>query len=1664
MFHAMRFAGFSEDGSAPLPALNLWFRATAPFQSSRSEASQQPYATYGGGSRTSLPGSSMKYYFQTNLARTVDVIADDVFSTVSLANTDNTNDLASKLLEVKAINSTAGALGARAFLDCGRLGPRFEPLYYGSGLSLGESCFEGCYGIREFAPRFLAKVTSSGVAAFARCTSLRTIDGMSAFDPCAERSFYRCASLLSLQGGFSAATTFGEKCFDGCSSLQTLSGVPATLEELLPYCFARCTSLSDITALASTALEELPEGCFYRCASLASPNCGTGSAITVFGESCFEDCSSLVSMAGTPAGLETMLARCFARTPVASLSGLPSTLTYVGDECYDACDLLPSLAGLPTSVLSIGERCFRDSYGEDHPAETPPEKVSTEWGLHDLSRLEDVVPGLTHKKIPKGCFTGDRMVRELPDLTGLATRLTVEDYAFSGCSGLDSLVGLPANVELKEGALMDCFRAPHDWWRLDETEDPPVIKKTKRWCGLYDVDMSGWANTVTKLPARCFQGCGALAELPPLPPKLMEMGDYCFAYCTGMKNLDSLADLDVQITDGSTHFGYGTPHGPTYPSFGEWCFAGCGVQTRGQTWEFFNDPEHPPDIGRLLNFQYSLKPLCDRMELQAASHMSASSSAIMDELLAYIEKVALDAMDTIVSYDVHNLYGYRMRSGLGTTDLLLLAGTVESASRAAASGWSVFTSGELKETLSQDYPLARNNVRHDVIAILMPRGDELALWICCPGLADDILESPLNTTEPTQLEATYGDYTVKFNVTFDDGDVDGIAARVYKTVGGSEFAVTDEEGLARTDFQEPADAEELALSFLKFMAYVDAALLAKYYDHAELSSAMELSTLGTYVLDKLTDGAAALSKLRDLNFVTPASKMLGAHCFDGCTYLDAGHFPKLIADVPPYCFANTAVAGLSNFSHVYTLGTGAFSHTLVEDMSGFPQAVAFVSSRLFQDCGSLVSATDLPRRTGSFGSYAYADCPLLADLKCEAEDAWPTGSSETNDLEDELARADGARDTYGLSHGYGPPLAAFTKARAVGGFGASCFQGDVALTDDAFTVEFEAGSSGDAVQRVRDALGNPDIFTSSGPSSGSMKFTLVFHLADDLDFVVEANDDPSAAAPYAIDSNGDVSLTDRASAISSVNVLSHRDAVILDYDGSDYTSKVVRLCWDDDEYVPSESTDPEVVTPARQRPTEQNAPDVASVDPDGYVKLLLETEGRRFEALVSVKVDRTTNNGSVTKAEASITGVAVTDTADSWPGYPEAGSTMKYSAVPLLKSVGASCFEGCTGLGSLDWIPFGVTQFPSRCFAGVPFTHPLQYTIPAPAFLGWSSPTVDAYKDAIDYLCGSSKFYVQEIDGDNDYIPDSLKLYVNWDDTDYILFAVTYTTVNGVLVPSLALDPDHTATADVNGDAAVPTYGYDFPSDAPSLGSTYGLSGPVEVLDVQGNVATLKVGELTMTMTVTNSSTSPSYVSLRYDREYVSCPPYDAMKYALRQLQASTASFASGVWHDVVLGSEALRLAFDANTGTWASTYQDFAVPVSAATGADEYEFGMWSWLDDERRETQEAHERFWFQASVPGETGDADDKPYRTMYAYAKVKALPVPVKANSVAVPPWVYSIGKDCFTFKGFEDAQEKLEALYIDKSPKDIRAMSNYPWGVPSGCVICSTMGGVVYEAP
>lgn len=1691
MFHAMRFAGFAEDESVPLPALNLWFRAEAPFRSSSSTAlgGRTPYAVYGNGVRTVLParaGSEGKYYFYTSLEGMIDVVADDAFQAVSLADSDDVNDMASSLAAVMAIGPFVSALSDRAFLGCKRLGPVFEPLYYGDALTLGDSCFEGCSGIREFSARFLGKVAGSGESAFARCTSLRTIDGMSAFDPCADRSFYGCTSLESLHGGFSEATNLGESCFEGCSSLVTLGGLPETLLSLSGYCFASCKSLTDITALASTNVSELPEGCFYKCVSLESVDCGGGSVITRFGDSCFEKCEALSSLDGVPSGLLSAGDRCFARcSSLSDITALAGThLVALGDSCFEECEHLQTLDALPLSLLSIGERCFRDSYGEGRPAG----RASEEWGLHDISRLGDILGGWEENvAIPARCFEGDRLIRSLPDLSAVTRKLTIGPYAFSGCSGLDTLAGMPTGVEIElgEGAFSWCYRAPHDWW--ETIGGTNAVGKTTRWCGMYQADMSGWHQSVTKLPARCFQGCGALPELPPLPPKLMEMGDYCFADCTGMKNLDSLADLDVEVTTASTHFNDGNPVAPEYPRFGAWCFARCGLAEAGGGWKFFNRPSTPPETGELTDIT-GLVDLCDNIETAGVSKMSASSAGVIHELIQFFRSTTLAAMDPVVQDDVYRQFCTRdggmwillSSGGVGSFmfsfELDTLAGVVKTASERAARGGFTAFFGEATEVKDLDHPAAVDGTKHTVVALAFPTDDPLSsardVWVCCPGVDSELLVTAGPTSTVTVGgPATYDRVTVEFR--FDLAASVNVGVRVFRggdvvVDGPSTMGGVHVLRLSSDRSWGPAGTKEAqVLNFMAFMAYATAGLSARA--NGNLYSAnfgpMHVSSVTTYVVSRLTAALAdaALLTLHDLNLVTPALSMLSDHCFDGCVNLAPTVYPFLVEDVPPFCFANTAVDAMAPFGHVRSIGAGAFMNTPVETLDGFPSRVGFVSYQAFCGCKALEDASGVPRTASEFGPQAFAFDPLLTDLTCSAAGEWP--SSTVTRLREELFRAAGARSQSGLDYGGPvPPLAAFAEARAVETFGVSCFEGDVSLTDASLTVEFTAGPLEDALQRVRTALSSAAIYMSSAPTLQDMDFTAVFHLAADLDFVVSFSDDTSGYGPAALDRQGEaIGEGIYAAKLRSVSYDVSGDAQFYSYSVGGGSRTLCRdlASFDDYKHAPSESWDPEIVIPARKWPGETGLV-VASIDSSGYLRLILETEGQRFEALVSIFVQRWTDQtGTVSQTNLEVSGYRVSPLGRSAPGYPSTGGTKRYSAVPCLTTIGASCFEGCVGLSSLSWLPLAVTVLPSRCFAGVPFKHPIQYDVPRPEYSGWESPTVSAYQSAISDLLGWSKFYA---DDDGGTRPAAIAIRRESSDEDYIRFAVSYAVVDGNLVPSLAGDPDHAATAAVDGNVDVPASGYGLSAEAP-LGRTYGLAGRLEVVSVQGNAATLRVGDLTFLFTVTNTLTGTTDASLQFECSYVSCPPYDAMVSVLSTLNGSSVSYADEVFSVEVDGEGALDLAFDAETGTWVPTYGQFHAPVSSEPGADRYTFLCWlsgDELEDDRLH-QEAHDRFWFQAAVPDLTGDSDDKPYRTMYAYATVATRTVPTAECSVEVPPWVTIIGRDCFTFKGFDDAEDKLKALYIRKSPREVREMTNYPWGVPSGCCIYSS-SGLVYRAP
>ncbi len=108
MFHAMRFAMFADDGSAPIPTGKLWCTARAPFYTSYCPASallDPPYATYNG-TRRALSGSpTYGYYFSDSGTGVVKVVADNVLTEVAFANPSRTQNIATQLLSVDTIGS-----------------------------------------------------------------------------------------------------------------------------------------------------------------------------------------------------------------------------------------------------------------------------------------------------------------------------------------------------------------------------------------------------------------------------------------------------------------------------------------------------------------------------------------------------------------------------------------------------------------------------------------------------------------------------------------------------------------------------------------------------------------------------------------------------------------------------------------------------------------------------------------------------------------------------------------------------------------------------------------------------------------------------------------------------------------------------------------------------------------------------------------------------------------------------------------------------------------------------------------------------------------------------------------------------------------------------------------------------------------------------------------------------------------------------------------------------------------------------------------------------------------------------------------------------------------------------------------------------------------------
>lgn len=546
--------------------------------------------------------------------------------------------------------------------------------HVGAGVAIGAYGFSRCAGIKSFEQAAMA-FASAGEGAFSECRALVTLAGMSVLSPTEDKTFMGCTALPSIVGGFASDVTgLGASIFERCSALLNLTGLPSSLATLGDRAFAHCTSLATLSAVSGTALTRYPDFCFYHCVALTG--LAGSSAVTEFGASCFERTRLVTSFSGsapTKCG-----DRCFARSGMTTVGGVDSIEEF-GDECFAECPGIANLNLLSNSLETVGVGCFRDCFERTWTSEKRGAEIA--WVLTAQRGLSDIsgVSRTLVEDLSDRCFYGDGNLTALPNWSASETITRIGRYCFAGCIGLSSIDGIPEalgnstgrddmetptgdGAGIDEGAFADCYDRPH--------AIPGTTVGGKTYDTAYDglVDVSAIADTqLEALSDHCFDGCALIPDLPPLPPRLYWMGDYCFSRCRNLATLDSVADLAVARASIGSAAGVGGDRHAWLPHFGAYCFADCAWSGDGNPEDaapdneemlYVSDPSNPPDINSGgLAYIGGVRAYCDKLERL----MLFESEAVHGEQVVSLYQALYDTVmrslpeETTTTEDVYSL-------------------------------------------------------------------------------------------------------------------------------------------------------------------------------------------------------------------------------------------------------------------------------------------------------------------------------------------------------------------------------------------------------------------------------------------------------------------------------------------------------------------------------------------------------------------------------------------------------------------------------------------------------------------------------------------------------------------------------------------------------------------------------------------------------------------------------------------------------------------------------------------------------------------------------------------------------------------------------------------------------------------------------------------------
>jgi len=299
-----------------------------------------------------------------------------------------------------------------------------------------------------------SSVTSVAAGAFASSSHLTRVTFFPGVTSIGDTAFAGCPSLRGVYFYGNAPTLGGALVFSGDSNLtiyyqsgttgwtSTFGGFPTAPWTALPYYYQIIGSSVGITKYTGTA------------ATVNIPFFIENLPVVNLGDRSFYNNNYLTSV--TIPGLVTNIGDyAFAYCPYLHAASTPYSLISIGSNAFQSCTALIGLS-MPSGLVTIGDFAF--AYSGVWNVTIPDSVTNLGTAVFEDSSVYSLTFGSGITTIPPGtCYN----CTYLTFLTLPSSLLSIDDWAFYGCDGLDSSLTIPSGVtNIGDYAFYGCTRLP----------------------------------------------------------------------------------------------------------------------------------------------------------------------------------------------------------------------------------------------------------------------------------------------------------------------------------------------------------------------------------------------------------------------------------------------------------------------------------------------------------------------------------------------------------------------------------------------------------------------------------------------------------------------------------------------------------------------------------------------------------------------------------------------------------------------------------------------------------------------------------------------------------------------------------------------------------------------------------------------------------------------------------------------------------------------------------------------------------------------------------------------------------------------------------------------------------------------------------------------------